>query len=48
MKTLILLLFGATFAITQADDGGDKADLQRMVAVDAATLSGLLVCSCGL
>ena len=42
MKTLTLLLFGATIAIINADDFPDKADLAEIAAGDAATLSELL------
>ena len=42
MKTLILLLFGATLAIIKADETTDKAQLIRDVARDAVTLKELL------
>lgn len=42
MKTLTLLLFGATIAIINADDFPDKADLAEFAAGEAATLSELL------
>ena len=42
MKTIILLLLGATLAIMRADDSVDKAQLARDAARDADTLRELL------